>query len=579
MPTSLGRLEGYSDLKFRRFPLIIPREQDSRGIANILPQPGSKPWSFVTDLAVADVDNVAVTPDLLSRTVQDFLAEASGAVVLEDGAVSFDLGHAKYSISGEHNKCLLHMWSAERNTVRRVLDAEIKNGTLRLAVQRLGQARPTKLEICRERDRRSPSGKKAARAAYEAKLRRVLERHFPGFAITRLTSGVDLEKSFGPIYARGLLRLGQSGFALLGVNASETQASIDAALTFGILWLNVCRGSHGNAALVEGLILFVPQGCSALVRERMANLNQSAAKWRLFEFDERHDSLVEIDCTDRGNVATRLVHAANETAALERFAESVTRIREILPNCEAAVLSPAEIAFRWRGLEFARARMGAEAVTFQSRQEIVFGVGAEERVLEDRNWFLFVRLLTALRDARHPYGPRHDRLFRLHPERWLESLVMTDVSVIDERLEAESVYSQVPAFSAADRAMIDVLTLTREGRLAVLELKADEDIHLPLQGLDYWARVQWHHGRGEFLRFGYFGGRELSQEAPLLFLVAPALHVHPATDVILRYISPEIEWAFAGIDERWREGVKVVFRKRPDRRITRGNELPSSIAS
>ena len=26
--------------------------------------------------------------------------------------------------------------------------------------------------------------------------------------------------------------------------------------------------------------------------------------------------------------------------------------------------------------------------------------------------------------------------------------------------------------------MIDVLTVTREGRLAVLELKADEDIHL-----------------------------------------------------------------------------------------------------
>jgi len=129
-------------------------------------------------------------------------------------------------------------------------------------------------------------------------------------------------------------------------------------------------------------------------------------------------------------------------------------------------------------------------------------------------------------------------------------------------LEAESVYSQVPAFSAADRAMIDVLTLTREGRLAVVELKADEDIHLPLQGLDYWSRVGWHHGRGEFLKFGYFGGRELSTEMPLLFLVAPALHVHPSTDTILRYISPEIEWVFVGIDERWREGVKVVFRKR-----------------
>jgi hypothetical protein len=525
-----------------------------------------------------------MTPESLTQTVQDFLNEASGAVVLEDGAVMFDLAQAKYSISGEHNKCLLHLWSAEKNTVRRVLDAEVKSGALRLAVIKLGQTRPTKLEICRERDRRSPSAKRAARAAYEQKLRRAIERHFPGFAIARLTTGVDLEKSFGPVYARGLVRQGQSAFAVLGVNETETQSSIDAALTFGILWLDVCRGnphpstgsgqafSPQNArrggghpswnGLVEGLILFVPAGTSALVRERMANLNRGAAKWRLLEFDERHDAVVEIDCTDRGNIATRLVHATNETAAVERFAESIARIQTILPNCEVAILSPAEIAFRWRGLEFARARLGADCVTFRSKQEIVFGVGAEERVLDDRNWAFFVQLVTALRVARHPYGPRGDRLFRMHPERWLESLVRTDVSVIDERLEAESVYSQVPAFSAADRAMIDVLTLTRDGRLAVVELKADEDIHLPLQGLDYWARVQWHHGRGEFLRFGYFGGRELSAESPLLFLVAPALRVHPATDVILRYVSPEIEWAFVGIDERWREGVRVVFRKR-----------------
>ena len=518
-----------------------------------------------------------MTPEALTRTLQEFLAEASGAVVLEDGAIAFDLGHAKYSISGEHNKCLLHLWSAERNAVRRVLDAEVKNGALRLAVQRLGQARPTKLEICRERDRRSPTAKKACRMAYEAKLRRALERHFPGFTIDRLTSGVDLEKSFGPIYARGVIRRGQSAFAVFGVNEKETQASIDASLTFGILWMDGCRESsqvsqkkrdlgHPTASLVEGVHLFVPAGCSALVRERMANLNPAAAKWRLFEFDERQDAVVEIDCGDRGNIATRLVHVTNESAALERFAESIARIHAILANCEVAVLSAAEIAFRWRGLEFARARMGAEAVTFRSKQEIVFGVGAEERVLEDRNYALFVQLLSALRETRHPYGPRGDRLFRLRPERWLESLVVGDVSVIDERLDAEWRYSQVPAFSAADRAMIDVLTMTRDGRLAVVELKADEDIHLPLQGLDYWSRVEWHHARGEFLKFGYFGGVELSAETPLLYLVAPALHVHPATDVLLRYVSPEIEWAFVGIDERWREGVRVVFRKRAERR-------------
>jgi len=151
----------------------------------------------------------------------------------------------------------------------------------------------------------------------------------------------------------------------------------------------------------------------------------------------------------------------------------------------------------------------------------------------------------------------------LHPERWLESLVVQDVCEVDERLDAACLYSQVPAFSASDRAMIDVLTTTHTGRLAVVELKADEDIHLPLQGLDYWSRVAWHHARGEFQRFGYFPRRELSSEQPLLFLVAPALHVHPATDTLLRYISPEVEWTVVGIDERWRSGVRAVFRKRP----------------
>ena len=509
----------------------------------------------------------SVSPQLLTRTVEDFLREASGAVVLENGSVTFDLARSKYAISGESQRCLVHFWSEERNIVRRVLEAEVKNGTLQLEVQRLGQARPTKLEICRERDRRSPSARRLARTAYETRLRRTLERHFPDFKVVRLTSGVDLEKSFGPIYARGLIRRGRSAFAFLGVNAQETQSSIDAALTFGILWLDVCRQTQAASVLVEGLKVFVPHGSSALVRERMANLNRDAAKWRLFEFDERHDALAEIECADRGNVCTRLVHATNEAAARERFKNSIAKMQTILPNCEVVVVSPAEVAFRWRGLEFAKARLGMVPGTFLSSEEIVFGIGAEERALEERHEPAFGDLVQCLRDVRHPYGPRHHALWRMHPEKWLESLVVRDVSMIDERLDASLQYSQIPAFSAADRAIIDVLTATRAGRLAVVELKADEDIHLPLQGIDYWSRVEWHHARGEFTRFGYFEGRELAAEKPLLFLVAPALHVHPATDTLLRYVSPEIAWEFVGIDEHWREGVKVVFRKRPERGI------------
>src|SRR5215813_14650846 len=131
--------------------------------------------------------------ETLARTVDEFLAEASGAVVLEDGAVAFDLAQAKYSISGEYNKCLLHLWSAERNIVRRVLDLETKNDVLRLQVQRLGQSRPTKLEICRERDRRTPTARRTARLSYQRSLRRMLERRFPGYKVQQLTTSVNLE--------------------------------------------------------------------------------------------------------------------------------------------------------------------------------------------------------------------------------------------------------------------------------------------------------------------------------------------------------------------------------------------------
>jgi hypothetical protein len=505
------------------------------------------------------------------RTVEDFLACACDAVVIEDGAVVFDLAQSRYSISGERNKCLLHLWSAERNLVRRVLDAEVKKEILRLAVQRLGQAKPTKLEICRERDRRTPTAKRAARVAYQRVLQRVLQRRFPGFTVGRLTTSMDLERSFGPVYARGLLHRGQSAFAVLGVNGQETQGSIDAALTFGILWLDACRVAKAGKFAVEGLKLFLPAGASALTRERMAHLNPQAAKWQLYELEERDDNLKELDISDCGNVATRLMHLTDETAVQARFAGAASQVRELMSEAEIAILSPAEIAFRCHGLEFARARLAHEPGSLLSTSEIVFGVGAQERVLSDTNFAAFAQLVRSIGEVRHAEGPRDHPLWRLHPERWLESLVVRDIAAVDERLDPACLYSQVPAFSASDRAMIDVLTSTREGRLAVVELKADEDIHLPLQGLDYWARVAWHHGRGEFQRFGYFPGRELCADKPLLFLVAPALHVHPATDTLLHYISPAVDWVLLGIDERWREGVRVVFRKRPERKMQIAN--------
>jgi len=58
----------------------------------------------------------------------------------------------------------------------------------------------------------------------------------------------------------------------------------------------------------------------------------------------------------------------------------------------------------------------------------------------------------------------------------------------------------------------------------------------------------------------------LSSESPILLLVAPALHIHPATDTILRYLSPDLDWRLIAVDERWRKEVKVVFRRRAARK-------------
>lgn len=504
--------------------------------------------------------NGAVSADSLARTLEQFVAEHPLAIVLEEGAELFDFTNARYSVSGE-GKCVLHLWSEDRNVVRRVLDLEVRDTVLRLQVLRFGHSQGNILEIHSSREARGNSKRRRERALYKTLLERVLRREYPGFRLHRLSSSPDLEHSISPVYTRGLLRAGQTYFAVLGASADESQASVDASLTFGILWMDLLRQQFAGRAQVEGLKLFLPAGRSEIVRQRAANLDLDAARWQIYELDERAETIETFDVHDSGNIITRLTRAVDGRAANERFAASISRIRRFVPETEITIESAAEVVFRLHGLEFARARMTPTPGSFRNSEAILFGLGPAEYVLDADNEPLFLELLYRLTDQRQPSGSHTNLFYRMAPERWLESLVIRQVSTIDERLDERFVYSQVPAFAAADRAMLDVLTCTRDGRLAVLELKANEDIHLPLQGLDYWARVRWHQQHGEFTRNGYFAGRELSSQPPMLFLVAPALRVHPTTDILLRYLSPKIEWTLVEVDERWREELRVVNRK------------------
>jgi hypothetical protein len=525
------------------------------------------------------------TPEQIAAALEEFLAEHPKAVVTEEGKVLFDMRLAKYSLATEHGRCTLQLWSEERNIVRRVTAAvergALRDRMLRLTVQRFGQTRPSSLEILADRDRRTPSTREATRVRYLRALERVMLRGggsgdaWGEWKAEGFRTAMDLEKSFGPAYARGSLVHGNQAWAVIAVNAEETQATVDGILTLGVLWLAHCRENAGGRRLYRGLRLIVPRGMATLTASRLPWMNADAAQWELWEFDEKTEEMEQRDAADHGNLTTRLVHAPNEAAARERFAEAAARVMALVPELMRAVVeqriqSGAEMAFRLHGLEFARVRMGYAGESFNRVQEITFGAGANETPLTEENANDLRELVERLFERREAGGDKRDALYRMQPERWLESELRRDVSLIDGRLDAAHVYTQVPAFAAADRGMLDLLSVDKDGRLAVIELKADEDLHLALQGLDYWVRVRWHQrqnpdpnsGLGEFQRHGYFGGVRLAESDPRLYLVAPALRVHPATDVVLRYLSPRVDWVLVALDERWRRQIKVVWRKR-----------------
>lgn len=502
------------------------------------------------------------TPEEIADLLSGFLAENPAAAVVEDGKLIFDFANAHYSLAAEHSRCLLQLWSEERNIVRRIVSAEVKGGNLRLAAMRFGQTKPARLEVCPQGERRAPSTLKAMRAAYQRSLERALPRAFPGWTIERLVTAADLENSFGAVCTRGLLRRGQERIAVVGCGEGELQSTIDDAIAVGLLWLDLCRRNCKESAHVSTLALFVPEGRTQTPQLRISHLNRTLVQWRLFAYNERTEECEELDLATELNLSTRLVHCFNRENALERFATSVARIVALCPAVEVVPLSTSNVSFRYHGLEFAHATVGADT-HFRMSQRIVFGAAPAEYVLNEQTEPLLAELIERLRlkragrDHVHPF-------YRLQPERWLQSVVERDLTLLDARIDPSVFYPQVPAFAGAERAIIDLLCIMRDGRLAVVELKAAEDFHLPIQGLDYWARVRWHHRRGELQAAGYFPGRILSERDPILLLAAPALHVHPATETMLRYVSPELEWKLLGLDEHWRDGVRVIFSKQKE---------------
>lgn len=149
----------------------------------------------------------------------------------------------------------------------------------------------------------------------------------------------------------------------------------------------------------------------------------------------------------------------------------------------------------------------------------------------------------------------------LTPEGELERIVQKQVAALDAALLPEPVYRQAPALAGRDRGIADLVAMDCASRLAVIELKASEDIHLPLQALDYWIRVRWHVTQGDFARLGYFPDREIAPLDPSLYLVAPALEFHPKTETLLRFFDARVPVIRLGLSANWRENLKVISRQ------------------
>ncbi len=508
-----------------------------------------------------------LAPAALARALESFLADNPRACVVEDGAILFDMSRSRWTLDSDGGRCVLQLWSDERNLVRTVIGLEERSSGLRLEVKRFGQTKPQVLRITPDRDQRTPTARDAARKNFVGLLRRVLARTFPDLKQGEtFAAGADLEHSFGPAYVRGTIERGQTAWALVAINGQETQSAVDGVLTVAVLWLEQCRARSNGRRVVEGAKVIAPAGMTATIRERLHWLHPGAAKWELWEIDELREELVPAAAADSGNLRAHLVAAFDPASALERSGAAVDRVLELLDpvdrqRTEVLPRSPTEIGFRLHGLEFARVRHGVSATSFAREDSITFGAGASETPLTDETEPVLRELCARLFRSRHAAGSVRDPLFRMQPERWLEATLRADLGAIESSLRPEPVYTQVPALASADRGMLDLLAVTRDGRLAVLELKASEDLHMPMQGLDYWMRVRALHASGEIARAGYFPGVELSAEPPLLYFVVTALRVHSTVDTLLKHLAPEVEWRLLALDEKWRNHRAIIFRK------------------
>jgi len=491
----------------------------------------------------------------LQSEIEALVQQLHHPVLVEDQTELMDLTAAQWRLSLEFGKLIFSVWNSAKSFSRRVEELAYRDrDRLGIFVRKPGGRETSTLEF-RELRAAATVGRFAGRTGFRQQLLALLEREYRGWKFERISNRSDREHSFSAWYTRGLATQGRNAWAFVGLSEEEGTAAADGVLAFGLIWLDWLRSQAGRLAITE-LKLFLPPAAVGVIAHRAAYLDLRALKVEIYEWRMGQPSATPVDLKDYGNVESRL--AARRQAELLRQSHAgllhdmlgeLTAGIDIVPD-SAGTFSSLRIA----GLEVAR-------IEGQLAPRIYFGLEGSVRRLDEscREEFRdFLREVQRIRCANSP-DPQH-KFYRLQSERWLESILFHDITRVDPALSPGHVYPQVPAFSGNDRGVIDLLTTTRRGRLAVAELKVQEEINLPLQGLDYWLRVNWLQSRRQFQEFGYFQDCELSAAAPLLYLVSPAFRFHSTTEKLLNYFDRKIEVILIGINEQWRREIKVLFR-------------------
>jgi hypothetical protein len=486
--------------------------------------------------------------ELAETAIQRFLGEARQPALLEPGEELLPLEPDRHAVVRERGRLLIRAWDeGARHVVRAVTGVrEERSGRLELTVEKFAkrQGRLYLLDLARAEAQKT--SRKAGRLAFAEQFRRLLARDYPEWRIRELSSEPDLEHTLSPVHPRALLTRGAAGLAAM----AAPEHAADGVLSFALIWVDYLRFRSPEIP-IAALALYLPEGGTRATCLRLPFLDPAAIRCavHVYAADGRADWL---DPADWGNLETRLEPWLDASAwrdsAAGRLAEAVSR----LPGIETVEKGGGELSFRVRGLEVARA--GPKRLLFglppkhtasgQSLREI-------ERLAAE-----VARIRSAASpDTAHP-------LWRAGPEAWLESQVRAHPGLVHPLLARPPLYGQVPAMAGGDRGIIDLLGVDATGRLHVVELKCLQDVHLPLQALDYWMRVQWHLEREEFPAAGYFAGQALSPAPPRLLLVAPAFEFHPTTEIILRFLKPSIETERIGLALEWRKDLRVLFRLR-----------------